>query len=131
MLVSGDLAAMPAITEELIAALPLEPGRIVLPTRGPASTARANGDDRTALGAYLPARRFAGIGGAYLAGQAGPGLEAFDRVVRAIGRDGSTVMPAPSVDVLLSGGADPLPRVLVAASAALAVDAERAMGGEA
>lgn len=129
VMLSGSLAAISAIADDAVAAFPLEPGRIVMAARRAETHAFAEpGAGGSGLAALAPAR-FAGLAGAYLAGRAIPGFEAFDRVVRAISRDASTLMPAPPMLSLpaASGSNSPgqggglmidvLPRVLSAAAA--------------
>ncbi len=114
VLVSGELAALPAVADALVAALPLEPGRLVFPARQAAS-----GDSpglRSSVAAALAPHRVAGIAGAYLAGRAAPGFEAFDRVVRAIGRDLATPMLAPALAAPPPGGLDAVPRTFASGS---------------
>lgn len=125
VLLSGDLAALPAVADGLVAALPLEPGRIVFT----AHRAVAGGDGSPpgavgpATGAALAPSRIAGLAGAYLAGRAVPGFEAFDRVVRAIAHDVSTPLPAPSPSSLVSAGGDaPRPMTIAASAGAVAAD---------
>lgn len=133
VLVSGDLASLPAVAEGLVARLPIEPSRMI--GAGARDLAEPEDAGAAAAGSLEPCR-LAGLAGAYLAGRGTPALEAFRRVVAEVGRDATRPMPRlveytmhePATSRLAETRA--LTHQLVEARPRAARAAERVGGGE-
>lgn len=83
VLVSGALAEIPCVVEELLSDVPLEPGRIVI-TRMSDTPAGSTGRERLS---GLSAARWAGLAGAYAVGSTAAGIEPLSRVALQIAQD--------------------------------------------